>query len=313
VVIELKRVSFKDTGLKYTLSPFDKPVVVVRPKESLVVDVEDAASGRLRNDGDYRDRGANPYGNPVVGPIYVEGVEVGDALSVRIGEIMPTIGRGVTYLSEFNEGYVAGTPIIKFLEVKFPRKPRICRIDAGWVHFSPAIKLPYRPMVGTIGVAPRPEEESLSSSVLPGNHGGNLDLPDIRPTSTVFLPVFYQGALLYLGDVHATQGDGEISGTAVEMPAEIQITVDVLKAQSITSPRIETQREIMCVATTSKIGALETAVRTAFLELITWMEADYGINRFDGLMLCSQIARIRIGNLWTVAAAIEKQYLKRAN
>jgi acetamidase/formamidase len=165
-------------------------------------------------------------------------------------------------------------------------------------------------MVGTIGVAPRPEEESLSSSVLPGTHGGNLDLPDIRPTSTVFLPIFYQGALLYLGDVHATQGDGEISGTAVEMPAEIQVTVDVLKTRSVTSPRIETDREIMCVATTSKIGALENAVRTSFLELITWMETDYGVNRFDGLMLCSQIARIRIGNLWTVAAAIEKQYLK---
>jgi acetamidase/formamidase len=311
-VIELKRVSFKDTGLKYVLSPLDEPVAFVRPKETLVVEVEDAASGRLRKDDDYRNRGKNPYGNPVVGPIYVEGAEVGDVLSVMIGEITSTIGQGVTYLSEFNEGYVAGTPIVKFMGVEFPRKPRICRIDAGWVHFSPEIKLPYRPMVGTIGVAPRPEEEALSSSVLPGHHGGNLDLPDVQPTSTIFLPIFHKGALLYLGDVHAIQGDGEISGTAVEMPAEIQVTVDVLKAQSITSPRIETKQEIMCVATTSKIGALENAVRTAFLELITWMEAEYGINRFDGLMLCSQIGRIRIGNLWTVAAAIEKKYLTAA-
>jgi acetamidase/formamidase len=306
----MKYVSFREVGLKYVLNSCDEPIAFIRPNETLVLEVEDAASGQLRKESDRRDRRKNPFGNPVVGPIYVDGAENGGTLAVLIEEIKPTIGQGVTYFSEFNEVYVAGTPILKFMKIMFPRRPRICTIEDDWVHFSREIKLPYRPMIGTIGVAPRPEDESVSSSILPGRHGGNLGLPDVKPESTVFLPIFHEGALLYVGDVHAVQGDGEISGTAIEMPAEVKIRVDVLKTESINWPRIETDKEIMYAATTSQMGTLEDAIRTAFLELITWMETVYGIDRFEGLMLCSQIGRIKIGNLWTAAAIIEKKYLK---
>jgi acetamidase/formamidase len=164
-------------------------------------------------------------------------------------------------------------------------------------------------MVGTIGVTPFLEAESISSGVLPGRHGGNMDLPDVAPSSTIFLPVYHKGALLYAGDVHAVQGDGEISGTAVEMPAEIKIKVGLLKGEPISWPRIETEAEVMSVVTTSAGRTLEDAIRTAFLELTLWMEEEYGLNRFEGLMLCCQVGKIRIGNLWTVAAKIEKKYL----
>ena len=93
------------------------------------------------------------------------------------------------------------------------------------------------------------------------------------------------------------------------MPAEVNITVDLVKGESINWPRIETENEVMSVATTSAGRSLEDAIRTAFLDLITWMEKKYGLNRFDGLMLCSQIGKIRIGNLWTIAAKIERKYL----
>jgi len=305
----MKSLSFRDLGFKYTLSPYDEPVVHVKPGETLMIEVEDASSGQIRKKGDRRDRSKAPYGNPVVGPIHIEGAEKGSTISVSIDEIKPTIGQGATYFSEFNETYVSGTPILKFMGISFPREPKICMVKDGQVYFSDNIVIPYRPMIGTIGVAPHLEEESVSSGVLPGRHGGNMDLPDVGPGSTVFLPVFHEGALLYVGDAHAVQGDGEISGTAVEMPAEVKIRVDLLGEETINLPRIETESEIMYVATTSGGRSLEDAIRTAFLELVTWMEGKYGLNRFDGLMLCSQVGKIGIGNLWTAAAKIEKTYL----
>ncbi|MFQ6095115.1 MAG: acetamidase/formamidase family protein [Candidatus Bathyarchaeia archaeon] len=306
----MKSVSFSDVGLKYVLSPYDEPIVHVKPGEVLLLEVEDASSGQIRNRGDSRDRSKIPFGNPVVGPIYIEGAEKGSTISVSIDEIKPTIGQGATYFSEFNEVYVAGTPILRFMGVSFPREPRICKMKDGQIYFSDDIVIPYQPMIGTIGVAPYPEEESFSSGVLPGRHGGNMDLPDIGPGSTVFLPVFHKGALLYVGDAHAVQGDGEISGTAVEMPAEVKIKMDLLEGEPINWPRIETGSEVMCVETTRGGRSLEDAIRTAFLDLITWMEEKHGLNRFEGLMLCSQVGKIRIGNLWTVAAKIEKKYLE---
>ena len=305
----MKRVSFRNVGLKYVLSPYDEPVAYVEPGETLVLETEDACSGQIRKKGDYRDRGKIPYGNPVVGPIYIEGAERGSTLAVLITEIKPLIGQGVTYMSEFNESYIAGLPVFKFMKVSLPREPRICRIKGGLVYFSDQIAIPYQPMVGTIGVAPFLEAESISSGVLPGRHGGNMDLPEVAPGNTIFLPVYHKGALLYVGDVHAVQGDGEISGTAVEMPAEIKIKVDLLKGEPISWLRIETRVEIMSVATVSAGRTLEDTIRTAFLELILWIEEKYGLNRFEGLMLCSQVGKIRIGNLWSVAAKIEKKYL----
>ncbi len=223
--------SFRDVGLKYVLSPYDEPVINVKPGESLIVDVEDAPSGQIRKKGDYRNRRKVPFGNPVVGPVYVERAEKGSTLSVSIEEIKSTIGQGATYFSAFNEGYIVSPPIFRLMKISLPRKPRICRIKDGRIYFSDKIVIPYQPMIGTIGVAPHPEEESISSGVMPGHHGGNMDLPDITIGSTLFLPIFHDGALLYLGDVHAVQGDGEISGTAIEMPAEVRIKVDLLNGE----------------------------------------------------------------------------------
>ncbi len=304
----MKRVSFRDIGLKYTLSPYDKPVARVKPGESIVLEVEDAPSGQIKKNGDIRDQSKVPFGNPVVGPIFVEGAEKGNTLSIQIEDIKPATGYGVTDLSEFSEGYLAGSPVFRLMGMSIPRLTKICKIEEGRVRFSDKIVLPYQPMVGTIGVAPHPEAESISSNVLPGCHGGNMDLPDLGPRSTVFLPVFHRGGLLYVGDVHAVQGDSEISGTAVEMPAEVRIKVGLSTEECIKWPRIETESEVMFVATSAG-RTLEDAIRTAFLELALWIEARYGLNRFEGIMLCCQVGKVRIGNLWTVAAKIERKYL----
>lgn len=303
----MKKISFKDIGLKYTLSPYDKPVTYMRSGESIIIEVEDACSGQIRKAGDIRDRKKIPFGNPVVGPIYVEGARKGGTIIVSIEDIKPAIGQGVTYLSEFSEKYLTEVPVLRFLKSSLPLRVKICKIENNVVYFD-KIKIPYKPMIGTIGTAPHAEVEGISSSLLPGKHGGNMDLPDVCPGNKISFPVFHDGGLLYVGDVHAVQGDGEISGTAVEMPAEIILKVDVSN-EIVNWPRIENDQEIMCVATTSSGRSFEDAIRLAFLELALWIEKKYGIDRFDALMLCSQVGKIRVGNLWTAAAKIEKKYL----
>ena len=161
------------------------------------------------------------------------------------------------------------------MQVKLPREPKICKIENGKIHFSSDIIIPYKPMIGTIGVAPFVESESISTGVLSGRHGGNMDLQNITIGSQVFLPVFHEGGLLYLGDVHAVQGDGEISGTAVEMPAEVKIKIDLIDKETLDWPRIENEKEVMVVSTTSAGRTFEDAIRTAFMELTIWMEKKY--------------------------------------
>jgi len=304
----MKQISFRDIGLKYILSPDDEPVASIAPGETVILETEDACSGQIRKKGDIRDRNKIPNANPVVGPIYIEGAKKGDSLAVLIEDIEPLIGQGITYLSEFNENYIASVPIFKFMKVSLPHEAKICPIKNGLVYFSDEISIPYQPMVGTIGVAPFLEAESISSSVLPDRHGGNMDIPEVAPGSTIFLPVYHDGGLLYAGDVHAVQGDGEITGTAIEMPSRTRIKVDLVKRKTVNWPRIETEAKMLSVITASAGRTIEDAIRTAYLELTLWMEEKYGLDRFEGLMLCGQVGKVRIGNMWSVAAGIEKKY-----
>ncbi len=280
----------------------------VRPGDTIVLDVEDAYSGKLTTEASVEHVDDIPFGNPIVGPIFVEGADEGDTLSVFIKDIKPTKGRGVTYLSEFSASYLTSVPIFEFMKIKLPTHARICKIEKEKIYFSDKIVIPYSPMVGTIGVAPSPVAESISSILMPGRYGGNMDVPDVCRHSTIFFPVYRKGALLYLGDVHAAQGDGEISGEALEMSAEVTIELNVIK-ERIDWPHIETDEELMSIATTSSGKGLEDAIRTSFMDLSMLMERKYDINRFDALVLLSQVGKIRIGNLWTAVARIEKKYL----
>lgn len=295
-------------GLLYSLGPFYEPRLRIESGETLLVETEDAFWGQIRNPQDRRDTKATPYANPVCGPIYVEGAERGDTLAVEIGQIRPTRGQGATRISSW-WSYLsepASTAYREFLSTNIPHGTRICPIRNGKVFFDKDRALPYEPMIGTIGTAP--EFESISSEK-PGPHGGNMDLPDVTCGNTLYLPVNVKGAYLYLGDAHATQGDGEICGTAIEMPAEIEATVRVIQGKRIDWPRIESQDWIAGVACSGAGIPLEEAVRVAFVELIRWLESDFGFDRWDAYQLCTQTAKVRLGNLWTIAAKIPKKYL----
>ena len=140
-----------------------------------------------------------------------------------------------------------------------------------------------------------------------------MDVPDICVGSTLYLPVAVNGALLGLGDVHAVQGDGEICGTAMEVSTKVTLRVELEKSKKLNWPRIESKDEIMTVCSARP---LEDAVRLAFLELIKWLETDYGFERYDAYMFLSLAAKARIAQivdpLFTVVAKLPKKMLPKS-
>jgi acetamidase/formamidase len=294
--------------LRYSLGPFYEPTLRISSGETIIVETEDAFSGQVRSPKDRRDTKAMPFSNPVVGPIYVEGAEKGDTLAVKINDIRPRIGQGATRIPSW-WWYLcdqAKYTYQNFLGVNLPHGTRICPIRDGKVIFDDRHTLPYSPMIGTIGTAP--EIESVSSEK-PGPHGGNMDVPDVACGNTLYLPVKASGAYLYIGDVHATQGDAELCGTAIEMPAEIEATVEVIKKKQIGWPRIEAPQFIAAIACSGTGMPLDETVRIAFVELIRWLENDYGFDRWNAYQLCTQIAKASLGNVWTIIAKFPKKYL----
>jgi amidase len=142
-------------------------------------------------------------------------------------------------------------------------------------------------MIGTIGVAPTGSISTLSS----GAHGGNLDTTDIRIGSMVYLPVLVEGALFSVGDVHAAMGDGEVCGTGIECAAQVTIKLDLLTGYSIPSPRIETQDELMSVASAE---GLDHAIRLALQDMVEWLRNEKQLSAEDAYMLVSIAGDVRI-------------------
>jgi len=303
----LKKLTLKDQKcFYYVLSAKNEPTLTIEPGETVIVETEDAFSGQIRKPGDRRNLETAPEGNPESGPIYIEGAEKGDTLVVDIIDIKPTIGQGATRIPSW--WWYLGTPgseaLEKFLNVKLPHGTRICPIKDNKVYFSEKIVIPYEPFIGTIGTA-----LEFDATLDPGPNGGNMDQPEVKPGNRLYLPVFVEGALLHVGDVHATQGDGELCGVAIEMPAETTMKIDLIKGKRIRWPRVESPEHIM-VITSSGIGrSLEDATRIGFIELILWMEEEYGFTRWDAYSLCTQVAKTQLGNFWTMAVKMPKKYL----
>jgi len=302
-VVVMKRLG-KET-LHFVIGPYNNPQLRTKPGETIVVETEDAFIGTIKKPGDWKDNKKIPWGNPVSGPIYVEGAEKGDTLVVEIKETRPLTGQGATRVAGL--GILSSVvPFTQFLETNLPRKVWICPIKNGLVYWKENLALPYEPMIGTIGTAP---ERQAVSTGLAGPHGGNMDLRDVCPGNKLYLPVFVDGALLHLGDVHAVQGEGELCGTAVEMPAENTITIDLIKGATISWPRIESREHIMAVGVAKP---LEDAVRIAFSQLILWLEQEYEFDSLDAYNLCTQVAEIGVGYYLqaSVAARLPTKFLK---
>jgi acetamidase/formamidase len=288
--------------LYYEISRHNPPALAIQPGETVRVETEDTFNGLVRQEGDRRDLLKKPQGNPQSGPIWVEGAEKGDTLAVGIERIEARIGQAATDMTWARRG------LSEFLGMEIPVNTRVCPVRDGKVWWSPTVALLYEPMIGTIACAPEFGAPTTSPA---GDYGGNMDLKEVTEGNTVYLPVYVDGALLHLGDAHAAQGAGELCGTALEMPATVTITVDLLKGKTIPRPRIRSQEEIMCVAAGRP---MERSVTQAYADLILWMEEEFDVPRWDGLSLLTMVGEISVGYHFegTVAAKVRLEYLEAA-
>ena len=290
----------REQARKYAFDWRDEPLLRVRPGEPFEVETYDAGTGFFKTSADKAvparrpgfDR-SPPLANPIGGPVYLEGAGKGDTLAITIEEIV------VDEYSWIAVGPRRG-PLgesTRWPELSGEYTTRILRHTPGpsgttrdgTVHFSDRINWPVTPFVGTIGVAP--EREVTTSLDGQGPWGGNLDVRDVAPGNRVLLPVFHPGALLYLGDVHASQGDTEFTGTAAETKATVRLRLELIKGKRIPWMRIDKPASIVSVYA---YRPLEVAVETATVNLMDWLIADHGFTPADAYCLVSTCPEFRI-------------------
>jgi acetamidase/formamidase len=228
-----------------------------------------------------RDRGPGPH--PMTGPIYIEGAEPGDSLEVGL--------LAIGFLHRF--GVAAFSPGGGLLPDDFPyAQLRLLRWQAGAesIDFPQGVRLKLAPFFGAIGVAP-PVLSGRISSTPPGSHGGNLDNKDLIVGSVVYLPVHVSGALLSIGDGHAMQGDGEVTGAALETSLTGTIEVRVRKGQRLRWPRAESPTHYMTMGLDPD---LDEAARLATREMVDYLVEEKNLSRDDAYILCSLSADLHV-------------------
>ena len=224
-----------------------------------------------------------PGAHPMTGPIYVDGAQPGDTLEVHI--------LGIEFLHNF--GVNAFSPGGGVLPDEFPYQAlKLLRWPAGAdrVEFAPGITLPLAPFFGSIGVAP-PALAGRISSRPPGWHGGNLDNKDLVAGSTLYLPVHVAGALLSIGDGHARQGDGEVTGTALETSLRGTFELRLRKGQRLRWPRAETPTHYIAMGLNED---LDEASRLAVREMVDFLVVEKKMSRDDAYMLCALAADLHV-------------------
>jgi len=294
----------------YTIGPYSQPVLHVKPGDRVVVETRDAFEGKIREETDKPSQVLQvPFLNPQNGPIMIEGAEKGDVVAVYIEKMAPRGDDPHGFCCMIpNFGGLTGTDYTALLNEPLPEIVRKIKIDEENVYWSKRNTLPYKPHIGTLSLSP--EIDSINS-LTPDNHGGNMDVPDMGPGSITYLPVRSPGGRLFIGDAHACQGDGEVCGTAVEYQSTTTVRVDLIKKWQIDWPRLENEGALMSIGSARP---LEDATRIAYRELVLWMAAEYGFDKWDAYMMLSQVGKVRLGNFvdpkYTVGAMVAKHYLK---
>jgi amidase len=297
----------------YVFNPYREPIARVKPNERVTIHTDDAFESRITKKEDLPSRAlaTAKFLNPQTGPIYVEGADPGDTLAVRIESIEPTRDFAVSVLIPYFGG-LTSTNLTRTLQEPLPERVWIWDlVDGGdnLVNEELGVKLPWEPFLGTLAVAP--DLEAITA-LAPGPFGGNMDVPDVKPGNTVYLPVWNSGALVYTGDCHARQGQGELCGVAMEITSKVTMVFEVIKDKAIEWPRIESDEAIMVVGSARP---MEDAARIANTELILWLEQEYGYDRWDAYQLLTQAGGLYVGNMvdttYSLVASIEKKYLSR--
>ncbi len=262
--------------------------------------------------GDWYERAGGKWPGEV-GPIAIEDAAPGDTLVIEVLKVRPNRDTAVsTQGGRF--GALVPDRGTGMLNDTFPRGRYVWRLDAERRNAtvdppgsaSRTATIPLRPMLGRVAVAPAGEE--AFDGLWPGPFGGNMDAADVREGTTVYLPVFHPGALFYFGDGHAAQGDAEVCGSGLETAMDVAFRFGLLKGRAIEWPRLEDATHIMVAGSARP---LSDALRIAFVDLIGWLEADYGFARADAYQLVSQVAEVRVANMVDPAYTVVAKFPKR--
>jgi amidase len=285
-----------------------EPVLRIRP--GAVVETRS-----FSRPGDYYERAGGAWPGEV-GPFYIEGATPEDTLVVRIVKLQLNRDTAVSAVNPNGISAVAGDSRTRMLNDPLPARRFVWQLDRtrnlGILELpnsaSKRIELPLIPMLGRLAVAPSGEEEF--GGLWPGNFGGNMDSSDAREGTTVYLPIFHDGALFYFGDVHALQGDGEIAGSGLETTANVTFQFDLIKGRRLRWPRMEDANDIM-VAGSGR--PLVDAFRIAQVELIEWLVDEYGFDKMEAYQIVSQAGHTRVANVvdpnYTVMAKFPRKLL----
>jgi amidase len=254
-------------------------------------------------------------GNPQTGPFFIEGALPGDTLVVKLKRIRlnrdTAVSNGSIDENAITPDYLAN------------RKP-IANFDSDWVldrekgvarlaRPTEALKnytVPLRPILGCVGVAP--PGHMVFRTGYPGSFGGNMDYNRLREGTTLYLPVYEPGALLFVGDGHAAQGDGELTGDALETSMDIELAVDVIPEKSITMPRVEDDEYLMAMGIA---GSLTEAFQIATTQMARWLEDAYKLNASEVASVLGTAMRYDIAEVVdphvNVVARVSKKALAR--
>ena len=282
------------------------PVLRIRPNTVLI-------SNTMHGAYYTREGGAFPG---EVGPFYIEGATTNDMVVVRILRVMPNTGLAAANVRG-SFGGLSTDSRLRLLNDPIPDRRYLWELDTTRMvgrttlpeSRMQSIEIDLKPMLGRVAVAPRGQE--AFGGLWPGDFGGNMDAPEIREGTTVYLPVFHDGAYLYFGDGHARQGEGEVAGTGLETSMSVILHIDLVKGKRIDWPRLEDSQYIMVAGSARP---LIDAFRIAHVELVEWLQ-EYGFGRWDAYALLGQLAENTVANVvdpaYTVVAKFPKRYLPR--
>ena len=301
--------TFVPTAFYNTYSFAHPPALRIKPGDRVVTKTIDAAGV------DWNGKSVATGPNPQTGPFYIDGAEPGDMIVVTIEKL--ETNRAIAYSSSLLAPYAVDPGAIASRTDREPKRTTwtidkargVARLDQADIQPG-GLELPLRPMLGCIGTAPA-RKEAISTSA-PGAFGGNMDYASMGAGVKLMLPVNEPGALLFLGDGHARQGEGEVVGTGLETSLDVEFSVALVKRKAIGWPRLETDTHVMVLGSARPL--LE-AFQHATTELAKWLTADYGLTERGAQLLMGQAAEYEVANVvdpnFTVVAKIRKAMLPR--
>jgi len=264
-----KRIDFIPTLFYHNFSGDTLPVLKIFPGDTIHTESVDAMG--VDKNGVKRVRS----GNPLTGPFYIETAEPGDVVAITLTKL--SLNRGYANSAEgfvsraLPKSYLQNSKKVTLVKWDFDPEKKTARPAVQHEHLQ-HFSVPLNPMLGCVGVASEGKKQILTFNA--GPFGGNMDFSRVAQSATIFLPVFHQGGLLYIGDGHAMQGDAELNGDALETSMDIEFTIQVLKGeqQKISMPMIEDSVYIMTVGLAK---TLDDALKTANAGMMDWLQKNY--------------------------------------